>query len=176
MYHPGIGRFMQTDPMGYADQMNLYGYVLDDPMNLKDPSGKILVVNGTTEFQNKVNEAIGKISSTPVGAEFINHIILSDYEIEVNQLDKTQARFDPVNGTNGVGAGTSVFVSLDPYEFAGYDDAGRSVAPLFIRLAHEFGHALLVSKGIHLKRDQEGFDKRLLGTTPTSEFGALQFE
>lgn len=36
---PSEARFLQVDPVGYTSQINLYGYVGDDPINRVDPTG-----------------------------------------------------------------------------------------------------------------------------------------
>jgi RHS repeat-associated protein len=41
-YHPEIGRFLQTDPLGYGDGMNWYAYCQNGPGNNTDSSGMVL--------------------------------------------------------------------------------------------------------------------------------------
>lgn len=48
-YDPAHGRFLETDPVGYTDQMNLYAYVGNDPLSATDPMGEctVTVISGS---------------------------------------------------------------------------------------------------------------------------------
>jgi RHS repeat-associated protein len=55
-YSPALGRFLQTDPIGTADDLNLYAYVGNNRGNFSDPSG--LAAEHLQLFAGKVGGSI----------------------------------------------------------------------------------------------------------------------
>ncbi len=45
-YSPTLGRFLQPDPLGYEDGVNMYSYVRGDVINAKDPDGEAALLIG----------------------------------------------------------------------------------------------------------------------------------
>ena len=58
MYSPALGRFLQTDPIGYQGGLNLYAYVGNDPVNVTDPLGLTSLLEYAKQGIRVMNAAI----------------------------------------------------------------------------------------------------------------------
>ena len=101
-YDPVIGRFLSADPIGYADQLNLYAYVGSDPINQSDPTGMCPECNWDDGFRRTSGQML---TESPVGQIFNEGMKRTKAGVE-KVVDRSSATV-----TGGASAITGVEVS-----------------------------------------------------------------
>ncbi len=71
-YSPGLGRFLQTDPIGYAAGANLYAYTGNDALNNVDPDGLISLTEYAARGIRIINAALTGSVHPVTGIPFRN--------------------------------------------------------------------------------------------------------
>lgn len=99
MYSAQAGRFVQPDPIGYADGTNLYGYVGNDAINRRDPSGLCdeWLILPYTKFGSSRRAEDG-------GKRYFSYV---DYEVECLDPDSPAPSSTPESGAPASGPADS---------------------------------------------------------------------
>lgn len=92
-YDPQVGRFISDDPIGFqGGDINLYGYVVNNPLNFRDPTGKQRADRdrpGDIEWARGLKKAIDRMPTPPRQSSCCNKTWTDCYAqcIENHRLD-----------------------------------------------------------------------------------------
>lgn len=119
-FHPGMGRFLQPDPVGYKAGMNLYAYCSNDGLNHTDPNGLSAEDLWKTEPLNPKKAGSGDAKTAQLLPGDLHRkgywddlrkaeVKLVDKWTKETGLNAARAKFLYENRVPSVGNGTGIF-------------------------------------------------------------------
>ena len=133
-YSPDLGRFLSRDPSGYADSMNLYEYVMSNPVIYIDPLGLKLKGCFTQTFD--VNIGAGFLKKIPGIGKKIKDIKLEHQTQFCKKCcDKDTERAGDIITDISISGSASVGISIGPVPVPGW---GIAVGDAYIGLVGFF--------------------------------------
>ena len=138
-YDPATGRFTQSDPIGLAGGLNLYGFASGDPVNFGDPFGLKITLPGSESIRSALRQLAA-------GSQTFRRMFSGMYKAPVAEIDVRiegcsdgRANCEAVNHGGGFtyNRGTALVNEID--------DRVLADGALMARLAHELVEAALAS-------------------------------
>jgi RHS repeat-associated protein len=129
-YSPKLGRFLQTDPAGFEDELNLYAYARNEPLMFIDHGGqRVVLAAGTTKVQRTAYwKTVAYMSQSATFKEQFAMVASSPITVTVVFTD-----------TGSVFNGENNELSYDPSEGLQLDNG--SIQSPGLGFGHEIAHA-----------------------------------
>ena len=155
-YGSNIGRFASVDPVALAkqrlldpQQLNLYGYVRNNPLTLLDPTGETIECK-TEECRDKLGKYLSSLDPDSEELKTFNQLNDSETNYVLNFSDS-----DSKDGKNNEGEvgfdGSNVILNVNNV------GAGRESYSLSGRIGHELEHGRQVDNGeLGFLKDSKG--------------------